>query len=280
MSSWGNLDNVLISGNVTTSDTSTTVTGYGGADFTVDVDAGDYITIAGNKYQVALVTSASVLTLTANAATNSDNVKAYVQQGPKFVANVANGNLNEPTIQDVYGVDRVEITVPENKARGLASHTGWVTYKTYTDAYSQTRNKSEVLVAMSKNFASNTTGTLFGTGAGTDAADDSVLADYLLYFTTQPVATSNSAGNSATLLTVAASDPVGDTLTYQWYYRDNVSDSTYAIVNDGLGISGNTTNTLTITNVSNVDGNIFRLTISGTNGADSNTSDAVAVTVV
>ena len=89
MSSWGNLDNVQISGNVVTATTANTVTGYGGAAFTTDVDAGDYITIASNKYQVEKVVSASVLYLTANAATNSDNVKAFVQQGPKYIANVS-----------------------------------------------------------------------------------------------------------------------------------------------------------------------------------------------
>lgn len=277
MSSWGNLDNVLISGNVTTSNTSTTVTGYGGADFTVDVDAGDYITIAGNKYQVALVTSASVLTLTANAATNSDNVKAYVQQGPKFVANVANGNLNEPTIQDVIGVDRVEIGVQENKNRGVASHTGWVTYKTYTDAYSQTRNKSEVLVALSKNFAANATGDLFGTGAGTDAADDTIAADYQILISTQPANDTATAGNAVSFAVVAETLPAGQTVAYQWYEDNTIG---IAAVSNGGDYSGATTNTLSIANVSNVDGYSYYVVVSGNSGADSVTSDTATATEV
>jgi len=280
MSSWGNLDNVQLSGNVVTATTGNTVTGYGGAVFTNNVNAGDYITIASNKYQVEKVISATVLYLTANAATNSDNVKAFVQQGPKFVANVANGNMGNVSIQDIYGIDKVEVGVPENKARGVASHTGWVHYTTYTGGHSQTRHKSEVLVALSKNFSANSTGALFGIGAGTDADDDSVAADYQLLFTLQPVDTSNTAGNSVVLIAAAETDPAGETINYQWSFSENTSNTTFVTVVDGNGISGNTTNTLTITNVSNVDGNVFRLTISGVGGADSVTSNAVEVTVV
>jgi len=43
MSSWGNLDNVIISGNVTTVTTSATVSGYGGSAFLSNVDAGDIL---------------------------------------------------------------------------------------------------------------------------------------------------------------------------------------------------------------------------------------------
>lgn len=277
MSSWGNLDNVTISGTVVIATANANAVLGVSTLFTTNVKAGDYLTIASNKYQVENVISDSILYLTSDAATNSSGVAAYLQQGPKFVANVASGHLNNPTIQDVIGVDRVEISVPENKNRGIASHTGWVTYETYTDALGQVRNKSEVLVAMSKNFASNATNVLFGTGAGQDADDDTVAADYLLYFTTQPVDTSNTAGNSAILVAAAASDPAGATLTYQWYKRDNVSDTTYAVVSQA-GVTGATSNTLTIVNVSNVSGNIFRLTVSGDGGADDNTSTAVTVT--
>lgn len=276
MSSWGNLDNVVISGNVTTVTTSPVVSGFGGAAFTSNVKDGDYIIIASNKYQVANVTSATELYLTANAATNSANVKAYIQQGPKYVSNI-DISENVYTIQRVYGVDRNEIGVPENKARGF-THTGWNHYNTYTTEQGETRYKTEVLVAMSKNFAANVTGTLFA--EGTDAADDTVVADYLLYFTTQPVATSNTAGNTATLVAVAVSEPTGDTIAYQWSKKDNATATVFTNLANGGNVSGATSNTLVISNVSNVNGNVFRLTITGTSGADSNTSDAVAVTVV
>ena len=275
MSSWGNLDNVAITGTVTTATTANTVTGYSSPAFTTDVKDGDYIYFAANKYQVERVVSASVLYLTANAATNSDNVKAFVQQGPKYVSNVANGNMGNVSIQDIYGVDRVEINVPENKARGIA-HTGWTHYTTYTDALSQTRHKAEVLVAMSKNFASNATGDLFGTGAGSDAVDDTVAADYLLYFTAQPANASNTINGSVSFVSAAASDPTGATLTYQW--RENNTTHTYNLSNGGV-YSGATSNTLAISNISGKSGYAYTVVVSGDGGADANTSDAATVTI-
>lgn len=172
MSSWGNLDNVVISGNVTTTTTSPVVNGFGGAAFTSNVKDGDYIIIASNKYQVSNVTSDTRLYLTANAATNSANVKAYVQQGPKYISNIAVSE-NVYTIQRVYGVDRNEIVAAN--AMSNAHHTGWIHFFDYTDTQGNYRRKSEVLVAMSKNFAANATGVVHGAGAGTDANDDTVL---------------------------------------------------------------------------------------------------------
>lgn len=278
MSSWGNLDNVTIAGTVVVATANANAVLGVSTYFTSNIKDGDYITIASNKYQVEKVLSDTSLYLTSDSATTSSGVKAFVQQGPKFIANVASGNLNDPTIQNVYGIDKVEIGVPENKARGVA-HTGWVTYKTYSDAHSQTRHKSEVLVAMSKNFSANATNELFGTGAGQDANDDTVAADYLLYFTLQPVAASNTAGGTASLVAAAASDPAGDTISYQWSKKDNTTATVFTDLANGGNISGATSNTLVVSNVSNVNGNVFKLTISGTSGADSNTSDAVAITV-
>jgi hypothetical protein len=178
MSAWGKLDNVAIIGTVVVATANgNAVLGVNTA-FTSNIKAGDYITIASNKYQVQRVNSNTSLFLTASAATNSSGVPAFVQQGPKYIANanvmVSGGNVY--TIQKVYGVDRVEIAVANNKSLGF-SHTGWSHYNTYTTTQGSTRRKAEVLVAMSKNFASNATGSLFGTGAGTDANDDSVVAD-------------------------------------------------------------------------------------------------------
>lgn len=275
MSSWGNLDNVAAIGTVTSYAGNTRVNGSGTA-FTSNIKEGDYLTITGSKFQVATITSDTVLDLTNNGKAAS-GVTAYIQQGPKFVANVSSGNLNEPTIQDVYGIDRVEISVQENKDRGVASHTGWVTYKTYTDALSQTRNKSEVLVAMSKNFSANATGDLFGTGAGVDAADDTVAADYQILITTQPANDTASAGNAISYFVVAGTSPAGQTVTYQWYEDNTIGIA--AVVNGG-DYSGATTNTLTIANVSNVDGYSYYVVVSGDSGADSVTSDTATATEV
>lgn len=45
------------------------------------------------------------------------------------------------------GVSVEEAGVAANKAKGV-SHSGWVRNQTYTDAQGNTRNKTEVLVAM------------------------------------------------------------------------------------------------------------------------------------
>lgn len=168
MSSWGNFDNVTVKGNVTVATTSDLVSGFGGTEFTSNVNAGDYIFIAANKYQVQNVISNTQIYLTSLAATNSDNVKAYVQQGPKYISNAASDPANVLySIQNMYGVDRLEIA-NTSPAANATSHTGWNHYITY-ESNSGTRVKVETLVAMSKNFNANATSHL-----QTDAADDSV----------------------------------------------------------------------------------------------------------
>lgn len=170
MSAWGNLDNLTAVGTVTTTNTSDLVTGNGNSTFTSNVNAGDYVFIASNKYQVQNVVSDSQLYLTNIAATNSTNVKMFVQQGPKYLSNAIsdpNNLYGGYSIQRVYGVDRNEIVNVDSQLN--TSHTGWTYQISYADA-NGVRNKHEVLVAMSKNFNANDAGTL-----QQDANDDAVL---------------------------------------------------------------------------------------------------------
>lgn len=283
MSAWGNLDNVLITGNVSSATTRDYLDGYQ-TQFLLDVDQGDYIVFAGNKYQVANVTSNTVLHLTGLAATNSSNVDAFVQQGPKYISNVASDPANVLySIQNIYGIDRNEVGVPENEARGI-SHTGWNHYITYTGAHG-TRHKAEVLVAMSKNFASNATGELFADVGSFDAADDAVAADYLLYFVTQPSNVVDYLANlsGANVTVVAASEPAGAAITFQWSRADNATAAaagTFNNLSNGAIITGTTSATLYISNTSGLDGNVLRCTISAAGtGADNNVSDQVSITI-
>lgn len=185
MSAWGSRDNVFIvlsgtSGslaNVNTTATSAVVSntmGNATAFTNGNISAGDYITLAGNKYQVKTVDSDTQITLTDGVST-SGNVNAFVQQGPKFVANVGGAKspryANIVNIRRVFGVDRDE----QANAHGAASananataHTGWVDVFQYSHQ-GTTRTKTEVLVAMSKNFNANITGNLH---AFSDASDD------------------------------------------------------------------------------------------------------------
>ncbi len=274
MSSWGNLDNVQIQGNVIVAAANgVNVLGVGTA-FTSNIKSGDYITIAGNKYQVNVITSDTVLTLTTDSATDSNNADAFVQQGPKYISNVvyANRASNLYSIQNVFGVDKNEIDVEENQERGF-SHAGWSHYVTYTNGQGQVRNKAETLVALSKNFNANLDLIL-----QTDANDDATLADFEIVISTQPANFSNGAGNAAIFFVVADSSPVaGEALTFEWYENNT---SGVANVLDGGDYSGNTTNTLVIANISNIDGYAYFVEISGGKGADTVTSDSATATEV
>lgn len=169
MSSWGNFDNVAISGTVTAFTTNNQVNGSA-TFFTSNTRAGDYIIFSGRKYQIAGVTSDVILTLTSPAASNVVANVAWVQQGPKWVANanVLAEGTNVVSIQNIYGVDRAE-EANLSPAANATPHTGWVYYNQYTTTQGETRRKAEVLVAMSKNFNANATGHL-----QVDALDNSI----------------------------------------------------------------------------------------------------------
>lgn len=257
MSSWGYTDNVTIAGTVSAYTQNVRVVGSS-TYFTVNVKGGDYLSISGRKYQVANVQSNTLLTLTGVAAANVASATVYLQQGPKYLSNIAQmggGNTarqnNVATIQNVYGVTLDEmysnvvngttisnvgsayysnvttntwanvyttgvfqpisnanvslsfsgnalatITVTNpgqgynaavkantfiaivtsgaiqptrnatanvtftsaDTAKSNVHHQGWVNYITYTNAQGVVRKKSEVLVAMSKNFTNATAG--------------------------------------------------------------------------------------------------------------------------
>lgn len=285
MSQWGKLDNIGLAGTVTAAQGFANVESSS-PDFTApNVSVGDALVIDGVAYRVDSIESNTALTLdTIYTGTSGATISANVQQSPKDLSSLgwtANANYTVPVSKrNVYGVDRNEIQVTENKERGI-SHTGWVYHDSYTTTQGATRNKSEVLVAMSKNFASNATNVLFGTGAGIDANDDSVIADYTLTITSQPENASNTTGNSATFSATVVSVPTGATIAYQWFESPN--NEVFAAISDGGNYSGATTDTLVVANVAalvfedqaNVNEYYFKLTASTDGGADSVTSDTV-----
>lgn len=163
MSGWGKFDSKSI-GNVFVINGSRAVANSLGSGanansaFTVDVKAGDYLALGAvtsntnAKYQVANVVSNVLLYLTTPYIGPNANAAANVQQGPKFITNLSpNVNGNTYTIQRIVGVDSVEASLANNKANGF-NMPGWVHQTRYKDAYNVNRVKTEVLVAMSKNF--------------------------------------------------------------------------------------------------------------------------------
>jgi len=158
MSSWGNRDNVQLTANVTVTAGSAVVSNATGnaTIFLSEVNPGDYFIVGGRKYQVFSVNSNVLINLTDSAATSVSG-SAFVQQGPKYIANVAVSD-NTYTIQRVFGVDRDEKANVSGAASANANavcHTGWVYIQEVGG-----RVRGEVLVAMSKNFNANATGNL------------------------------------------------------------------------------------------------------------------------
>jgi len=280
MSQWGNLDNVTLKGTVTTTNSTDLILGYGVPEFTSNLTAGDYVTIDSNKYQVQNVVSNVQFYITNVCSTNSANVKAFVQKGPKNLANVS-FPANNYSIQNLYGADVIEIAVPENRNRGF-SHTGWTHYTTYSDA-NGVRHKAETLVAMSKNFANVTV-----LGLGQDAADDTVLANAYIDITLQPSNVIDYLQNlSATSFTVAANSvPTSANLvfTYQWQRAANTIDATagyFANISTGGIFTTATTGTLNLSNTSGLNGNVFRCVVgTADQGADQNTSATATITIL
>lgn len=292
MSQWGNFSNLTLKGTVTTATTSDLISGFGGTEFTSNIKPGDYLVIASNKYQVFNVVSNTQVYISNVAATTSDNVKAFLQQGPKNLSNVTTYNSragrqsNVYNIQNVYGVDRQEITIPENRDRGV-NHTGWLHYTTYTTSQGCVRHKSEMLVAVSKNFDSSSTGTLFGQGGSNDGTDDTVLANAFVYFEAQPQNVTDYLANlsSATFSVTANYSPynTGVVLSYQWQRAANTTDAAagyWTNVQNATVFSDNTSATLNISNTSGLNGNVFRVILSGDQGADDNTSGTATITIL
>jgi len=121
--------------------------------------------ISNVEYRVESIVSNTQLRLdVVYEGANASGLSAYITESPKDLTSLgwtANASYTFPVSKrNVYGVNRLEVANAGNKANGI-SHTGWVHYKSYVDAFGSVRNKSEVLVAMSKNFDANATGDLF-----------------------------------------------------------------------------------------------------------------------
>jgi hypothetical protein len=170
------------------------------------------------------------------------------------------GSETDDTLQalagDLYGVDTNEMAA--NKTQEGAAHAGWNRVTTRGS-----RKIVETLVAMSKNAFSSSD------------AEDTVFEDYLIAIATQPAAASVTSPADATFTVAATITGSGGTLTYDWQVSTD-SGSTWASTADADGTAA--TLTVISTDAEYVDANEFRCVVSAT-GADSVTSDAVALTV-
>jgi hypothetical protein len=138
--------------------------------------------------------------------------------------------------RDLYFIDADEAQQAENIARGLKVP-GWTTYRSYTDANGNVRNKSEVLVAMGAYSGATGFGT-YQAQTGDNTADDTVLVDGTVTIVTQPLSQSkvagSGAGNKGVFVVAATLAGVG-TLAYQWQVAESATPTVWANVSRGTG---------------------------------------------
>jgi hypothetical protein len=176
MSAWGKIDRREVGATARANLGSTTVvTSTQAVTAANGFQTGFSLVIANVDYRIETISTSNTIILdTAYRGANVAAANIAIQEDPKWIptGNAAIGhranNLNKA---NVYGIDRVEANVPGNKANGIVGP-GWLSYTTYTTTQGATRKKAELLVAMSKNFNANATGTLFG-----DANDDSIMQE-------------------------------------------------------------------------------------------------------
>lgn len=163
-----------------------------------------------------------------------------------------------------YAVDTNEIAAQQ----GGVAHTGWVLRTTGTGGRAG-RVMTEVLVA----------------GRIAADAEDVAYPDYRLTFGAQPANASGNSGadESVTFGSYAVSTPAGASISLLWQYTtDPGNTETWATTVGVTGLSGQTSNTLTVNTASfatgSGDGTLFRLQASAT-GATTNTSSSATLTV-
>jgi hypothetical protein len=180
MSAWGKRDRIEVSATARANNGSNTVVTSNQAVTAANgFVVGFSLVIANVDYKIETISSANTIILdTAFRGANVAAANIAIQEDPKWIrtngwgANALIGRgANTVNKGKVYGLDRVEANIAGNKANGLVGP-GWMFYNTYTTTQGATRKKAELLVAMSKNFNANATGTLYG-----DANDDSIMAE-------------------------------------------------------------------------------------------------------
>lgn len=175
---------------------------------------------------------------------------------PKYLSDTLRNDQSVSDLDSTVGLNVTEAQVVANRAKGLKTP-GWTLSRTYTDAQGNTRNKTEVLVAMNE-FA-------------TDGSDNDTIAPEIT-ITVQPTAQTAVEGATATFGVTATRTGTGS-LTYQWQKQEGGAGSWANIV--GATSASYTTGALTVAD-DNTDK--YRVIVSLT-GADSKTSNAVALTV-
>jgi len=104
-----------------------------------------------------------------------------------------------------------------------------------------------------------------------DGSDDAVLPNSAIKISTQP-ASKTVASGATTFAVVAASEPAGVTLAYQW--QISVSNGAWTNISNAGVYSTATTATLNISDVAGLNGNRYRAVITGSNVKTQNSNIA------
>jgi hypothetical protein len=255
MALWGNKDALALTGTVSTTNTSATVTGSGTV-FPTEVQVGDVIRVNSTYAKVTAIASNTSLTISpAWSIANTSGVSATLKQAPKHLA--AGSDATVQNVANIYGVDTTE-------AVAETTNPGWIYVNEYTDMHGNPRKKNEVLAAI---------------GSITTDDEDVVFPDTVITINTQPISNTAAAFSAVSFTVVTSTLPVGTTVNHRWQRAANANASFVDLTNTGTYTGANTA-TLSIANNSvAVSGSIYRVQLSAA-GVTANTVSANAVLTV
>jgi hypothetical protein len=255
MALWGNKDALALTGTVSTTNTSATVTGSGTV-FPTEVQVGDVIRVNSTYAKVTGITSNTVLTISpAWAIANTSGVSATLKQAPKHLA--AGSDATVQNVANIYGVDTTE-------AVAETTNPGWIYVNEYTDMHGNPRKKNEVLAAI---------------GSITTDDEDVVFPDTVITINTHPISNTAAAFSAVSFTVVTSTLPVGTTVNHRWQRAANANVAFADLTNAGT-YSGANTATLSIANNSlATSGSIYRVQLSAA-GVTANTVSANAVLTI
>lgn len=161
-----------------------------------------------------------------------------------------------------FFVSTEEAQLATNKAKGILGP-GWYQVSSKVTNDGQKREFAECIVALS----------VLNATSG-DAADDTIVADVELAFTTQPVSVTVVAPAVASFIVAVTPAPGA---TYQW--QEKIGSSVYANVVDAGVFSGATTATLAISDSTGLDTHRYRCIVSNAAATAQVTSKGATLTV-
>jgi hypothetical protein len=256
MALWGNKDALALTGTVSTTITSATVTGSNTV-FSTEVQVGNVIRVNSTYAKVTGITSDTVLTISpAWAIANTSGVSATIKQAPKYLA--AGSDATVQNVANIYGVDTTE-------AVAETTNPGWIYVNEYTDMHGNPRKKTEVLVAI---------------GSITTDDEDVVFPDTVITINTQPISIVTFAFEPVSYTVVTSTLPAGTLVNHRWQRAAN-SNVSFVDLTDTGTFSNTTTSTLNIANNGVAGSNsLYRVQLSAAGVTANTVSSNVLLLVV